>query len=283
MLKRLIKDLVRSRRTGRRMRSESPLPAALQAQTVAALRTLALLPDSAREAELMGFKVAFQNPSVLRFLFREIFVESAYYFETRTTQPVVIDAGANIGMATLYFKKLYPDARVICFEPDPDNFPLLKRNLEGNGLAGVELHQVALSDSEEPLVFFRSPSGSTLRNSTIRERVDSPEEIRVPAVRLSGFIRSAVDLLKLDVEGGEGRVLADLIASGKLANVMRLHMEYHHHIDGERNDLSQTLALLEQAGFGYQVRADQRKWPVPRGFQDISIFAYRQAAIPTEA
>ena len=97
----------------------------------------------------------------------------------------------------------------------------------------------------------------------------------MPAVRLSGFIRSAVDLLKLDVEGAEGRVLSDLIGSGTLASVQRVHMEYHHHIDSERNDFSRTLAQLEEAGFGYQVRADQHKWPVPRAFQDISIYAYR--------
>ncbi len=275
MFQQRIKRFVVAHMTGRRLRDGSPLPAALQAEVVVALRTLAGLPDSAREAELMGFRVSFQNPAVMRFLLQEIFVESTYFFETTSARPVIIDAGANIGMATLYFKKLYPEARIVCFEPDPENFALLTRNVEGNGLTGVELHQAAVSDDEEPLVFFTSHNASPLRNSTIRERVPSAHEIRVPAVRLSGFIKSAVDLLKLDVEGAEGRVLADLIGSGTLANVERLHMEYHHHIDGERNEFSRTLAQLEAAGFGYQVRADQHKWPVPRAFQDISIYAYR--------
>jgi FkbM family methyltransferase len=270
-----IKGLVGAHMTGRRLRDGSPLPEALQVETVAGLRTLAGLPDSARHAELMGFAVAFQNPAVVRFLFQEIFVESTYFFETDSAEPLILDAGANIGMATLYFKKLYPAARIICFEPDPENFALLQRNVEGNGLTNVELHQAAVSDDEAPLVFFTSHNASPLRNSTIRERVPSAAEIQVPAVRLSGFIRSDVDLLKLDVEGAEGRVLADLIDSASLARVQRLHLEYHHHIDGERNDFSRTLAQLEDAGFGYQVRADQHKWPVPRGFQDISIYAYR--------
>jgi FkbM family methyltransferase len=275
LLQQRIKGFVTAHMAGRRLRDGSPLPASIQTETVAALRTLASLPDSAREADLMGFRVAFQSPAVMRFLFHEIFVESTYFFEAKTAQPVIIDAGANIGMATLYFKTLYPGARIVCFEPDPENFALLKRNVEGNGLTGVELHQAAVSDSEEPLVFFTSHNASPLRNSSIRERVPSADEIRVPAVRLSGFVRSAVDLLKLDVEGAEGRVLSDLVGSGTLANVQRLHMEYHHHIDGERNDFSRTLAQLEDAGFGYQVRADQHKWPVPRAFQDISIYAYR--------
>jgi FkbM family methyltransferase len=275
MLQQRIKAFVGSHLAGRRLRSGSPLPADVQADTVTALRTLALLPDGAHEAEVMGFRVAFQDLAVFRFLFQEIFVESTYFFQVDTSQPVIVDAGANIGMATLYFKRLYPEARIVCFEPDPGNFALLKRNVETNGLRGVEVHEVAVSDSEAPLTFFTSQDGSPLRNSTIRERVQSPEQIEVPAVRLSQFLGGDVDLLKLDVEGAEGRVLDDLIASGALARVKRLHLEYHHHIDGGRNDLSTTLAQLEQGGFGYQLRADQHKWPVPRAFQDISIYAYR--------
>jgi FkbM family methyltransferase len=275
MLQQRLKALVGSHFAGRRLRHGSPLPEAMQADTVAALRTLAMLPDTAHEAAIMGFTVAFPNAGVFRFLFQEIFVQSTYYFEADTTRPFIVDAGANIGMATLYFKRLYPDARIVCFEPDPGNFALLKRNVEANGLLGVELHQAAVSDSEAPLAFFTSQDGSPLRNSTIRERVESPQPIEVAAVRLSKHLRWDADLLKLDVEGAEGRVLADLIDSGALARVKRLHLEYHHHIDAGRNDLSATLAQLERAGFGYQIRADQQKWPVPRAFQDISIFAYR--------
>jgi FkbM family methyltransferase len=276
MIGQRIKSLAGSFLTGHHLRDGSPLSAALQAEVVAGRRILASLPDGAREAEVMGFRLAFQKVSVVRYLFYEIFEESSYYFEPETPRPFIVDAGANIGMATLFFKKLYPEAEIVCFEPDPDNFALLKRNVEQNGLAGVELHQAAVSDSEDPIVFYTSQQdGSPLRSSTIRERAQSPEEIVVPAVRLSTFLRADVDLLKVDVEGAEGRVLSDLIGSGALARVQRMHLEYHHHIETDRNALSSTLALLEQAGFGYQLRADQYRWPVPRAFQDISIYAYR--------
>jgi FkbM family methyltransferase len=271
-----LKSLVSSRRTGRRMREDSPLPEAMQARTVAALATLDALPDDARETELLGFRVAFQSPRVLWFLFHEIFVEHTYFFESTAPQPVIIDAGANIGLATLFFKTLHPEARIVCFEPDPDNFILLTRNVERNRLSHVELHQSAVSDTAEPIVFYTSPSDSPLRHSTVEARVASPEHIVVPAVRLSTYVGEDVDLLKLDVEGSERQVLPELIASGAIGRIKRMHLEYHHHIESHRNDLSATLAQLERAGFGYQLRADQHKWPVARAFQDVSIYAYRE-------
>jgi FkbM family methyltransferase len=259
------------------MREESPLPDAVQAKAVAALATLARLPDDAREAELMGFRVAFPSPRVMRFLFQEIFVAHGYYFESTNPAPVILDAGANIGVATLFFKTLYPEARIVCFEPDPDNFVLLTRNVERNRLTGVELHQAAVSDTAEPVVFYTSPGDSPLRHSTVEARVASPQQIVVPAVRLSTFVREDVDLLKLDVEGSERQVLPELIASGAIARFARLHLEYHHLVETGRNDLSATLAQIEGAGFGYQLRAEQYRWPVARAFQDVSIYAYREA------
>jgi FkbM family methyltransferase len=277
MVPQRLKSLVTSRLAGRRMREDSPLPEAMQANVVSALTTLDGLTDDAREVELMGFRIAFPSARVLRVLFQEIFVAHGYYFESATPAPVILDAGANIGLATLFFKALHPDARIVCFEPDPDNFILLTRNVERNRLSGVELHQAAVSDTAEPIVFYTSPSDSPLRHSTVEARVASPQQIVVPAVRLSTFVRDEIDLLKLDVEGSERQVLPELIASGAIARIKRMHLEYHHHVETERNDLSATLAQIEQAGFGYQLRAEQQRWPVARAFQDVSIYAYREA------
>src|SRR5439155_6719444 len=44
---------------------------------------------------------------------------------------VILDAGANIGMATLWLRGTYPAAEVHCFEPESENFDLLCRNVAG--------------------------------------------------------------------------------------------------------------------------------------------------------
>ncbi len=49
----------------------------------------------------------------------DIFKTRIYHFQTDSENPVIIDAGGCIGMSTLYFKMIYPRARITVFEPDP--------------------------------------------------------------------------------------------------------------------------------------------------------------------
>jgi FkbM family methyltransferase len=59
-----------------------------------------------------------------------------------------LDCGANIGLATLFFKRLYPESEIHAFEPDPETFKMLRRNVEQNSLSYVYLYNVALSDQQ---------------------------------------------------------------------------------------------------------------------------------------
>jgi hypothetical protein len=114
--------------------------------------------------------------------------------------------------------------------------------------------------------------------STVAERMLTSVEIMVPSRKLSHFIHSDVSLLKLDVEGAENAILYDLMESGTIDRIRRIHLEYHHHIDRGRDELSHTLRVLENHGFGYQIRAGQGLWPSECSFQDISIYCYRKSA-----
>ncbi len=49
-------------------------------------------------------------------------------------RPVIIDAGANIGAASLWFNQQYPEGTVVAIEPDPENVVLLKRNAQGRDI-----------------------------------------------------------------------------------------------------------------------------------------------------
>ncbi len=53
-------------------------------------------------------------------------------------RPVVVDAGANIGTASLWFRQQYPHAAVVAIEPDPQNAKILKRNAVGRGITVME-------------------------------------------------------------------------------------------------------------------------------------------------
>ena len=60
--------------------------------------------------------------------YKEIFEEGIYHFETKSQEPIIIDAGANIGLSTLYFSKQYTSI----ISPTKTNFLVLifLRNLE---------------------------------------------------------------------------------------------------------------------------------------------------------
>ena len=241
---------------------------------------LAGAPHGGVERRILGFRIAAFDARILRFLYREIFIHRDYDFEAARPDPVVLDCGANIGMATLFFVWRYPDAEVHAFEPDPATFAFLERNIESNGLNNAHPHRVALSDAPGHVAFYRDASnpGHPMM-STVRTRMPGDEMV-VEAITLSSFLDREipgreVDLLKLDVEGAEGAVLADLASSGSLSRVRELVIEYHHHMGGEPSRLGKFIATLEEAGFSYQIRTQAFPLGASHQFQDVLLYCYR--------
>lgn len=266
----LATDLVKAYRAARKSR----LPRQFRRQIAASPLAFHRLPQRGT-VQLFNHAVTYLGPNSLRVLFDEIFVRGCYMFETDRPAPVIFDCGSNIGMSVLFFKLLYPLANVTAFEPDPATFEALRTNT--STLSGVTLHQIALGATDGTIDFYRdsNPDTSSLLMSTNPLRKNGAC-IAVPVRRLSSFLPSRVDLLKIDVEGSEQAVLRDLVETGTIRNAERIHLEYHHHIDGQPDNLSETLDLLESAGFGYQIRSDGSQRPGT--FQDISIFCYRHGS-----
>ena len=85
-------------------------------------------------------------PDVASFLsaYREIFVEEIYRFHINGDSPLILDCGSNIGISILYFKRLYPNARIVAYEADPEIFGVLMDNITKNNVNNVELHNLAV-------------------------------------------------------------------------------------------------------------------------------------------
>lgn len=71
--------------------------------------------------------------------FKEIFVDEIYKFQAQSDTPYIIDCGANIGMSCLYYKKLYPNSKILAFEADKHIANVLKQNMKTNHLNDVEI------------------------------------------------------------------------------------------------------------------------------------------------
>jgi FkbM family methyltransferase len=231
---------------------------------------------------ILGYTVRHFGVRSVQFLFSEIFVRNEYLFAATVDRPLVFDCGANIGMATLYFKWLYPRAEVHAFEPDPDTFQALKANVERNGLSDVHLHNVALAGQPGHLDLFvpAGPGGSPLM-STIPGRMaeSNLRRIVVDASALSTYVGDReIDFLKMDVEGAEESVMGELAATATLRNVKEMAVEYHHNLEGRASGCGGLLQLLVGSGYQYQLDATWGGGALD-GFQDILIRARRSTRV----
>lgn len=226
--------------------------------------------------QIFGRTVEAANYSTLMHLYYELFVQQEYAFETLAPRPRIIDAGANIGMATLFFKMICPGARIDAFEPSPASFRILERNVTANGLTDVRLHNAALAGRAGRTAFFTEPGGDTSLIASTRPERGGSERTEVEAVTLSSQIEEEVDLLKMDVEGSEMEILEEVAASGKMGLIREIMVEYHHNIRGGEG-FSRFLALLEGQGFEYRLKAAPRVLRDWRGggCQDVFVWAYR--------
>ena len=127
---------------------------------------------------------------------------------------VVWDVGANFGLHAITLKLLRPDARVICFEPSPDQAARILRNSYSNNLQ-VEVLCIGLGEvagmGRLHIVRAGNPGMSTFYpwdqatySEVLQCRLDTGDEL------ISAGIAPAPDVIKLDIEGGEGAAIAGL-------------------------------------------------------------------------
>jgi FkbM family methyltransferase len=141
----------------------------------------------------------------------------------------VIDCGAAFGYVTsLAADRVGPTGRVLAIEPDLANAALLAKNVRDNGLRRVTIRQAAVSDHDGRASLW--PSGTHLACHSLQiDNVPNPvASVTVPCITLATLVRQAgwsqVDVLKIDVEGHEARVLA---GAGRLLDQLRyLWMEF---------------------------------------------------------
>lgn len=227
--------------------------------------------------ELFHYQVLYQNPQELHTLFNEIFVQNTYYFKAQTEEPVIIDGGSNIGMSVFYFKKLYPKAKIISFEPEKTTFQTLTQNINANNIQNITLIDKALSDKEETIQFYAAPSGQRSMSSLLKHD-QQLTAYPVQCVKLSAYITQPVDLLKLDIVGAETKVIQELAQAQKLALIKEIAMVYYHHLDDGKDYLSLTLKTLEDNGFGYIIKNNTpTHQPITKGSkQKHIIYAYKK-------
>lgn len=157
---------------------------------------------------------------------REIFVSHEYELTRDTQEMTILDLGAHIGLASIYLSSLFPNARIVAVEADPELLDVLRENVRS---LPVQVIHGAVSAESGERSFFRSDQ--TWSNSIERTR-DSQEEIVVPAITLEEICEIAdidgVSLMKFDVEGAEWEFLADGLPDFVDAAIGEVHGDQSH-------------------------------------------------------
>lgn len=201
---------------------------------------------SAGTVKLLDFRLDYFNRSDVVFLVHEVFVNATYGFVSTTPNPCVIDCGANIGMATLFFKALHPSSKVVAIEPEPIAFAKLSRNVARNQLRDVTLINAAVAEHPGTIALHRHASApGSLVATTAALR--SGDVCQVSAITLSSLLAEPVDFVKLDVEGAEYGVIRELLTSGRIRQVRQMVVEYHE-LGPLGGEADRTIDALRAAG-----------------------------------
>jgi FkbM family methyltransferase len=156
----------------------------------------------------------------------------------------IVDVGANVGYATLWFLHRHPAARVLAFEPVPEHQRQIERHLRMNSLAHrVELVAAAATTADGTARL--DPEGPESR------LVDEASEGAITVPTVDWFARlpeGRIDLVKMDIEGAECRLLDDPRFPAVATRSAAWVVEWHMPVDG-RGGRDWCAERLERAGF----------------------------------
>jgi FkbM family methyltransferase len=141
----------------------------------------------------------------------------------------IVDLGANVGFASLFFCERFPNARIDAFEPHPGHCERARRLFAINGVEErVTLHQEAVSNRAGEMRLTDESTASRLTNNA------SEPGINVRTVDFFEWAkqRGTIDILKIDIEFGEYPLLAD----PRFAELDCRHIVMEWHEDDVRPD-----------------------------------------------
>ncbi|MBF0123740.1 MAG: FkbM family methyltransferase [Magnetococcales bacterium] len=143
----------------------------------------------------------------------------------------IVDIGAHIGEAAFFFHFLYPDADIFSFEPDPESFGLLERNV--GQISKIRPFHVGCFDCDKEVEFFKSLEFGSVGNS-IYAKSNMVHSCRVQLKDTATILNSLaipqqIDILKIDTEGCEIAVLRSLFG-GRFRSKLA-YIEHHSEQD----------------------------------------------------
>lgn len=166
----------------------------------------------------------------------------------------IIDLGANIGIASVFFSEAYRKTKIIALEPEDTNLSLLRKNTEGIDAKIIKAavwwrksNLILISEAENQKDAFRVIEVDESEG-------DSFEGIDIDTIISQYCEPGEIILIKMDVEGAEKEIIEHLEDAKWIHTVQGIMMEIH---DQMYNNLSnRIIQVLGEYGFGYRLQGD---------------------------
>jgi FkbM family methyltransferase len=153
------------------------------------------------------------------------------YNHIRASDPkVIVDAGANIGTSAVFFAEKYPHAKIIAIEPEESNFSLLLENVKNyQNIFAVKAAVWGYQDKKTIKNRFTGHWGYTI-SETSNKTASTGQEIDCITMEslMENYDIDSIDILKMDIEGGEKNVLEN--SNAWIDSVRIMTVELHDRI-----------------------------------------------------
>jgi FkbM family methyltransferase len=186
----------------------------------------------------------------------EVFIANQYGDWLPADARLVFDLGANVGTATAWLRRRYPSARIVAVEPNPGAADRLRRNMGDD--PGVEIVEAAVADHDGTIAF--AEGAWTMTGQVVDG--DDWTTLQVRALTLDTLRESVaaaetpIDLLKIDTEGGEWRILG-----ASLQDIAAVAMEIHEPTPDGRSPDDVLGAVAAREGLELRAGSSERiRW-----------------------
>ncbi len=147
----------------------------------------------------------------------------------------ILDIGGDIGYFTRLFSKLTGQTGTVwVFEPEPNSYKMLRKNISSSKYKNVISIPKALSDKEEIVTLFQMdvPAKHSFYNtSKINNEIKCKKEIKIHATTIDNFLElqgnPKIDFIKMDIEGAEPKALKGMLKTAKKSRKLIMLIEYN--------------------------------------------------------
>ena len=166
--------------------------------------------DSQIQFSFLEHTVHFRNIYSDIAIFEQIFIDKEYDVEVAFSPKTIIDLGANVGYASLFFNSKFPQAKIIALEPEANNFKQAQKNVAS--YKNIQLLNGAIWHNNDELFLVDNGLGEAGFMINATEGSQSIQAYTIPEL-MKLMATNEIDILKIDIEGAEKEIFENNTAS----------------------------------------------------------------------